>query len=152
MKKLLLLFIGLLFAGLTYGQNGGVAPLAKGQQQINFGTGFTGNGIPVYFSWDFAVHKDVTITPQVNVKFDDDNVKFGALVKGDYHWNYLIGIPANWDFYSGARIGVDFGDDVDLDFGIQVGGRWYWSEKWGLNLELAAGTGFGTVVGLSMKL
>ncbi len=151
MKKTLLIAAAIfVFAGL-YSQNAGVAPLAKGQKQLNFGAGFSNNGLPIYASLDFAVHKDVTVTPELHVKIDDD-FKFGAMVKGDYHWNALIGIPSNWDFYSGARVGFDFGDAFDIDLGIQVGGRWYWSEKWGLNLELGGGTGFGTTIGLSMKL
>lgn len=151
MKKTLLFTMLLLFTAGLFAQKGGVAPLAKGDKQLNFGAGFSSNGLPVYVSMDFAVHKDVTITPQVNVKFDD-NTNFGILFKADYHWNYLIGIPSNWDFYAGARVGVDFGDDTDLDLGIQVGGRWYWSDRWGLNLELGGGTGFGTTLGVSMKL
>ena len=152
MKKLLLLFIGILFTGLTYSQNGGVAPLAKGEHQLNFGTGFTSSGFPIYASYDFAVHKDVTVTPQVSVKFNNDEVRFGAVVKGDYHWNYLIGIPSNWDFYAGASVGFDFGDDFYPNINIHVGGRWYWTEKWGLNVEFGGGNVSGTIVGLSMKL
>ena len=151
MKKTVLFTLLLLITAGLFAQKGGVAPLAKGDKQLNFGTGFTNYGLPVYVSMDFAVHKDVTITPEVHVKFDDD-IRGGILFKADYHWNYLIGIPSNWDFYAGARVGVDFGDATDLDLGIQVGGRWYWSEKWGLNLELGGGTGFGTTFGLSMKL
>lgn len=149
-KFTILLSLTLMMTGLM-AQNGGVAPLAKGEKQLNFGTGITGNGIPVYVSMDFAIHKDITLTPEVHVKFDDE-VRGGILFKADYHWNYLIGIPSNWDFYAGARAGVDFGGDITPDFGIQVGGRWYWSEKWALNLELGGGTGFGTTFGLSMKL
>ena len=152
MKNLLLLVLAVFFISTTYAQNRGTAPLAKGEKQLNFGTGFSSNGIPIYVSMDFALHKDVTLTPEVHVKFDDP-VKGGILLKADYHWNYLIGIPNNWDFYSGARAGFDFGDsDFVPDIGIQVGGRWYWSSKWGMNLEFAAGTGFGTTFGLSMKL
>ncbi len=152
MRKFTLLFIlTFLFVGLN-AQKNGVAPLAKGDKQLNFGTGFTNNGIPVFVSMDFALHKDITLTPEVHVKFDD-KIKGGILVKADYHWNYLIGIPSNWDFYAGARAGFDFGDsDFVPNFGIQVGGRWYWSDKWGMNLEMAGGTGFGTTFGLSMKL
>lgn len=151
MKKFILLVaFSVVFAGLM-AQGGGTAPLTKGEKQLNFGTGFSGNGIPVYASVDFAIHKDITISPEVHVKIDDD-FKFGVLVKGDYHFNYLIGIPSNWDFYAGARVGFDIGDDFTPDIGIQVGGRWYWSDKWGLNLELGGGTGFGTTFGLSMKL
>lgn len=152
MKKIItLIALSFILTGL-YAQKDGVAPLAKGDKQLNFGTGFTDNGIPVYVSMDFALHKDVTLTPEVHVKFDD-KVKGGILLKADYHWNYLIGIPSNWDFYAGARAGFDFGgNDFVPDFGIQVGGRWYWSEKWGMNLEIGGGTGFGTTFGLSMKL
>lgn len=150
MKKLNLLLLSLLISTLAMSQAGGVAPLAKGQKQLNFGLGFSDNGIPTYVSFDFAVHKDVTITPQVNVVFDDDP-RFGAMVKADYHWNYLIGIPSNWDFYAGARIGFLSGDDFDLDLGLQIGGRWYWSDSWGLNLEFGGGTGFGTTLGVSKK-
>jgi len=152
MKNITLIIIALTISTAMLAQKDGVAPLAKGQKQLNFGTGFSNNGIPIYVSMDFALHKDVTLSPEVHVKFDD-KVKGGILLKADYHWNYLIGIPNNWDFYSGARLGFDFGDnDFFPDFGIQVGGRWYWSSKWGMNLEIAGGTGFGTTFGLSMKL
>ena len=152
MKKLLLLLALAFILSSVNAQNGGVAPLAKGDKQLNFGTGFTNNGLPVYVSMDFAVHKDVTVTPEVHMVIGDD-IKGGIMAKGDYHWNYLIGIPSNWDFYAGARVGVNFGGSAtDLDLGIQVGGRWYWSEKWGMNLEIGGGTGFGTTFGLSYKL
>ena len=152
MKKFFLFtFIALAFIQVN-AQRNGTAPLKKGDLQLNFGTGFSNHGIPVYASLDIALHKDVTLTPQLNIKFDDDNVRFGLLAKADYHWNYLIGIPSDWDFYSGARIGIDFGDDMDVDFGIQIGGRWYFNPKWALNLELAAGTGIGTAIGVSYKL
>ena len=151
MKKILLLLSLTLILTSLDAQNGGVAPLAKGDKQLNFGTGFSNGGIPVFVSMDFAVHKDVTVTPEVHAKIGD-NFKGGVLVKGDYHWNALIGIPSNWDFYAGARVGFDFGDELELDLGIQVGGRWYWSEKWGLNVEFGGGTGYSTTVGLSMKL
>jgi hypothetical protein len=150
MKKTLLLIVALVFAIGTYAQNG-TAPLAKGDKQLNFGLGFSDNGLPVYVSFDFAVHRNVTITPEVHIVFDN-NTRFGALVKADYHWNYLMGIPSDWDFYTGGRLGFISGDNFDLDLGIQVGGRWYWNSKWGLNFELAGGTGFGTTLGVSMKL
>jgi outer membrane immunogenic protein len=151
MKKLLLLaiLISLVFSG--YARKHGVAPLAKGKLQLNFGTGFTNYGLPAYASLDIALHKDITLTPEVNVKIGND-FHVGALVKADYHWNYLIGIPSKWDFYSGARAGFDVGHSFLPDIGIQVGGRWYFAPKWGLNVEMGGGSGFGTTVGLSMKL
>jgi outer membrane immunogenic protein len=151
MKKIILLsLLSVLFTGVM-AQNGGAAPLAKGEKQLNFGTGFSNGGIPAYVSMDFAIHKDITLTPVLNVKIDDE-FKFGALFKADYHFNSLLDIPSNWDFYAGAHAGFDFGDDFYPNLGIQVGGRWYWSDKWGLNVELGGGSGFGTTFGLSMKL
>jgi hypothetical protein len=48
-------------------------------------------------------------------------------------------------------VGIISDDDVDIDLGLQIGGRWYWSEKWGLNLEAGGGTGYNTSLGVSMK-
>lgn len=130
----------------------GIAPLDKGGLQLNFGTGFSNHGLPLYASLDIALHKDITLTPQINTKFEPGEVHFGSLVKCDYHWNYLIGIPSNWDFYAGMRAGFDIGHDFYPEFGIQVGGRWYFAPKWGLNLEFAGGTGYETTFGMSYKL
>lgn len=152
MKKITtLIVLSLMVTGL-FAQRGGVAPLAKGEKEVNFGVGLSGWGVPLYVSMDFAVHKDVTITPLINVRFDNDDIWFGALAKADYHWNYLIGIPNNWDFYSGLKLGFVAGNDFELDLGIQVGGRWYWNERWGLNLELGGGTGYDAMFGLSVKI
>lgn len=154
MRKItLLIILAFLFSGLN-AQKNGVAPLAKGEKQLNFGGGFSTHGLPVYVSMDFALHKDITLTPEVHMRlpFNGNDFSGGIMVKADYHWNYLIGIPSNWDFYAGLRAGINFGGDIFPDLGIQVGGRWYWSDKWGLNLEIAGGTGFDTTFGVSMKL
>lgn len=149
----LLIALSTMITGLM-AQNRGVAPLAKGGKQLNFGAGYNQKGVPAFFSVDFALHKDVTLTPEVHaiIPFPDEKFKGGFMMKADYHWNYLIGIPANWDFYAGARAGFNFGGDIYPNLGIQVGGRWYWSPVWGMNLELGGGTGFGATFGLSMKL
>src|SRR5262245_45608266 len=167
-KIVLALILVMSSAHLLCAQGGGTAPLGKGEKQLNFGLGFSDNGLPVYVSFDFAVHKDVTLTPEFHVSFHDDHIHAGSFFKADYHWNYLIGIPSNWDFYAGLRAGFEFhdhdgnhnghGDDDNDDFhtdfgmGAQVGGRWYWSERWGMNLEFSGGTGFGAIFGLSVKL
>lgn len=149
MKKLSLIlgFIALVAVGFSQGK----APLSKGDKQLNFGTGFSNYGIPAYAGMDFAVHNDWTVGPVVKVHIDDD-IRIGALGRVDYHWNRLLEIPSNFDFYLGANVGLLSGDDLEFDLGLQVGGRWYWSDKWGLNVELGGGNGYGTTVGLSMKL
>ncbi len=152
MKKLSLLIAMLFFINGVYAQyEHGEAPLSKGKRQLNFGLGFSDGGIPLYGSLDFAVHKDVTVTPEIHMVIDN-KFRMGVLVKADYHWNYLIGIPSNWDFYAGVRAGFEFINGFDPNIGIEVGGRWYWNETWGLNLEFGGGTGYSGTFGLSKKL
>ena len=154
MKKVSLFIVFCVLYSGIFAQKGGVAPLAKGDIQLNFGAGISDNGIPTYFSVDIALHKDVTLTPEIHmtIPFPDHYFRGGIMCKADYHWNYLIGIPKNYDFYAGARVGIDFGHDIYPDIGMQVGGRWYWTDDWGMNLELAFGTGYGFIFGLSKKL
>jgi len=104
MKKVSLL-IGLLFITVALMAQEGSAPLSKGGKQLNFGLGFSGRGIPAYIGVDFAFHNDWTAGPVLKVVIDDD-LGLGALGRVDYHWNRLIGIPSNWDFYLGASLGV----------------------------------------------
>ena len=149
MKKIA--FITGFLALSLYAFSQGAAPLSKDEKQLNFGTGISSYGIPAYVGLDFAVHNDWTVGPVVKVHIDDD-IRFGALGRVDYHWNRLLEIPSDFDFYLGANVGFISGDEIEFDLGFQLGGRWYWSEKWGLNLEFGGGNGYGTSLGLSMKL
>ncbi len=149
MKKISLLISMLLIAGFTFAQEG-EAPLHKGQKQLNFGLGSGYYGLPVYGGVDFAVSNDVTIGPVLQMRFGYGYVDFGGFFRGDYHFNRIIGIPSNFDFYAGGSLGFFTGSN-GLYLSAQVGGRWYWDEKWGLNVELGGGTGYGGAIGLSMK-
>jgi len=148
MKRATLIIAFIAFAVLGFSQS---APLSKGGKQLNFGLGFSSHGIPAYVGMDFAFHNDWTAGPVIKVVIDED-VYLGALGRVDYHWNRLLEIPRDWDFYLGANVGFLSGEDNGLDLGLQLGGRYYWSDKWGLNLEFGGGTGYGTSIGLSMKL
>ncbi len=153
MKRITIIFATLMLSVLLFAQEG-QAPLSKGDKQLNFGVGFSGFGIPLYGGIDFAVHNDITVGG--NLAFDLAGFDYMILnARGDYHWNRLIGIPSEWDFYTGLNLGGSiglqqyYGSGLHLD--VHLGGRWYWSEKWGLNLEIGGGTGFGSSIGLSMK-
>ena len=62
MKKIALFILMLSLTGSVFAQRNGVAPLAKGEHQLNFGLGFNDyGGLPIFASFDFAVHKDVTV-------------------------------------------------------------------------------------------
>ena len=151
MKKITIVFAFLMMSGMIFAQ--GEAPLSQGEKQMNFGIGF-GSGIPLYWGMEWAVHPDITVGGVAAVNLQNfDWVSLNA--KGDYHWNRLIGIPSNWDFYAGLGLGFQIGfndNSSGFDWDLHVGGRWYWSEKWGLNLEIGGGNGFGTTLGVTMKM
>ena len=151
MKRIILLFGLIIIAGGIYAQEG-EAPLCKGDMQVNFGLGFGNWGLPIYASFDFAVHDDVTVGPEISLTFSEGGTYFGAVARGDYHFNRIIGIPSEWDFYAGASVGYRSGYNYNAFFGVQVGGRWYWDERWGLNVEVGGGSTFGGRVGVSFKL
>jgi hypothetical protein len=152
MKKLTLLFALILsFSLVSMAQS----PIGKGGRQFNFGFGF-GSDFPVYASYDFGVHKDITVAPRV--AFDLNGFDWLTISgRGDYHFNTLLDIPDNWDFYAGLNLGFRIGLSNNWssgpDLGAQVGGRYYWNEKWGVNVEFGGGsTMAGGGIGLSMRM
>lgn len=134
------------------------SPIGKGGQQLNFGVSGNSYYVPVYVSYDFGVHPDITIGPQAGIDLGFNYLNLGF--RGDYHFNTLIGIPSDWDFYAGLSTGFSIllrTNTIKVNngylFGGQVGGRWYWNERWGLNVEIGASNLFGTGrLGLSLKI
>ena len=63
----------------------------------------------------------------------------------------MLNIPSNWDFYAGLNVGFYSwsspngypGDgDSGVGLGIQIGGRYFITDKFGLNLEVGGGNAF----------
>jgi len=154
MKKFTLILLFLAASTFAFAQ--GQAPLSKGQKQMNFGLGLDQGGLPVYFGMDWAVHNDITVGGTLSTNLDGFHW-LRVAGKGDYHFNRIIGIPSNFDFYAGVGVGFNiYFNSIDgtsgLHADLHVGGRWFWSDKWGLNLELGGGSGFGGLLGLTMKM
>lgn len=166
MKKQLLILSFLLFSSLIYAQS----PIAKGESQINAGLGLSSWGVPVYIGFDHGVHPDITIGAELSYRsFSDkyanvnyDHSVIGISGNGNYHFNRVLEIPKNWDFYAGLNLGFyiwnspsDYhgSHSSELGLGAQVGGRYYFSDKIGLNLEFGGGNAFsGGKIGLTFKL
>jgi outer membrane immunogenic protein len=71
-------------------------------------------------------------------------------------------MPSNWNFYAGLNVGFyawsspkDYlgNNNTGLGLGGQIGGRYFFNNRWGLNLEFGGGNAFsGGKFGLTMKL
>lgn len=144
MKKSILLFVITLFIN-------SVSLFGQARKELNFGI--------IGANYEIPVHKNITIAPGLGTNFDLDWLNIG--VKGNYYFDNLFGISnTSWDVYGGANAGysVYMGDNKndksDIGFGLQVGGRWFWNDKWGLYLEIGGGnvSGLSPGLGLTVKL
>lgn len=166
MKKILFAFALLVTTTQLFAQN----PINKGQGQFNAGVGFSSWGIPVYLGFDYGVHKDITIGGELSYRSYRDRWDgrrynhsiIGIAANGNYHFNTLLNIPNNWDFYAGLNVGFYIWNSNNeyrgshssgLGLGGQVGGRYYFNDKFGINLEFGGGNAFGGgKLGLSIRL
>lgn len=138
----------LAFASSASAAGGGQAPLATGQLAFNGGVGLGRAPLPLFVGLDGAVHPDVTVGGDVFVSSRLSDVTLMGRV--DYHWNRLLGIPRDGDFYLGAGVVVA---DYGLWPRLQLGGRWFFSERVGLNLEIGGESKWaGGLFGVTVKI
>ncbi len=166
MKKILLLVAMVFTTGILVSQS----PLPLGKSQLNVGVGFSEWGVPFYLGLDYSVHKDITIGGELSIRTYNENwhsAKYrhniiGISGNANYHFNTILEIPKVWDFYAGLNLGFyvwsspnayDGNNNSGLGLGTQVGGRYYFSDRIGINLELGGGNAFsGGKFGLTIKL
>jgi len=149
------------------------APLGEGNKQLNAGFGFSSWGVPIYAGLDFGIHPDVTIGPQVSFRSYSENYNFNGSrfnyshsifvfgFNGNYHFNSLLNISSQFDFYAGATVGYyiwsspsDYIGNRSSGIGLdaQVGGRYFFSDQWALNIEFGGGTASGGKIGITYEL
>lgn len=124
----------------------------QAREELNFGL--------VGVNYEIPVHEDVTIAPGVGTDLNLDWITVG--VKANYYFDTIFEITDDaWDVYGGANAGyaIYTGGDNDsndsgLNIGLQIGGRWFWNDKWGVYVELAGGvlTESAPSIGVTMKL
>jgi outer membrane immunogenic protein len=166
MYRLILIAILLAAVGSAFGQS----PLATGQNQFNAGVGFSNWGVPVYIGFDHQVSNAVSLGAEFSYKSYNerhhdhryDHSIVGISGNVNYHFNTVLNIPRNWDFYAGLNVGYYYWNspnDYDGDYhsglglGGQIGGRYYFTDSFGLNLEFGGGNAFnGGKLGISLKL
>ncbi len=137
MKKILSIVVML---SATYFANG------QAQKYLNFGL--------VGVSYEIPVASAITVAPAAFTNFDLNYLTLG--VKGNYYFDELFGLNSDWDVYGGANVGfgiaIESGHDSDLDLGLQAGGRWFWSDKWGVYVEIGGGALGGAAYGVGVTL
>ncbi len=166
MKKLLLSLTVLVATTCSYSQGS----LPNGSSQFNVGLGLSGWGVPIYAGFDFGVSKDITLGGEFSYRSYKENWKnnnynhniIGISGNGNYHFNRVLNIAPAYDFYAGLNIGFYSWSSPDgytgdhtsgLGLGAQVGGRYYFGKKAGINLEFGGGNAFtGGKFGLTFKL
>ncbi len=153
MKKILTLTLVCLTTVAALAQN----PLKKGQKQLNAGVGISGLGVPVYVGMEFGVHEDISVAGDISYQSDGDSFAktsaIGVSLKGNYHFNRILKIEEKFDFYAGVGLNyynfntkikgsnINFNSPYDsgIGFDLQIGGRYFFSNNFGVNLELGGG-------------
>jgi len=166
MKKHYLTLALLILTTAIYAQS----PVFKGMKQFNAGVGLSSWGIPVYVGLDFGVTQDITLGGEISFRSYNETWKnnkynhslIGFSGNGNYHFNRILNIPSAWDFYAGLNIGFyiwnspndyDGSHSSGLGLNAQIGGRYYFTQRLGVNLELGGGNAFsGGKFGISVKL
>lgn len=166
MKKQILTLILILATSFVFAQSN----ISKGESQINVGVGLSSWGVPVYLGFDYGVHQDITLGAEASFRSYNDNWHdnkyrhsvIGIQGNANYHFNTVLNIPSNWDFYAGLNLGFyswNSPNDYEgshtsgLGLGAQIGGRYFFSNKVGINLEFGGGNAFsGGKFGLTIKL
>lgn len=166
MRNLILTFVLIVVASVAFAQS----PISKGESQINVGVGLSSWGVPVYLGFDYGVHPDITLGAELSFRSYNDNWSshkyhhsiIGVLGNANYHFNTVLNIPSNWDFYAGLNLGFyswNSPNDYEgshtsgLGLGAQIGGRYFFSNKVGVNLEFGGGNAFGGgKFGLTIKI
>lgn len=103
------------------------APLRVGRNQLNFGVGISGWGVPLYIGFDHGFKKDITLGGEFSFRSFNDNFNnnkyrhsiISLSANGNYHFNSILSIPRNWDFLCRTEPGL-----LLLEFSLYVSGRW----------------------------
>ena len=159
----------LLLALFAFGFANAQAPLEEGGLQLNAGIGTSGWGTPVYAGLDYGVARNFTLGGELSYQSYNTvgykNNILGVQANGNYHFNELLNIPSEWDLYGGASLSyyswsskfngskVDYDGADDIGVGLQVGGRYFFNDKFGVNLQFGGSSALsGGKVGITYKL
>lgn len=150
MKKLINLSM-LLLTLFSFAQSS----LEKGKIQLNAGFGTSNWSTPIYVGADYTISNSITVGLEASYQsYTTYGVKstiLGFQANGNYHFNEIFELPNEWDVYAGLNLNyyswkfkdsdanTFLVDDEPFGVGIQIGGRYFFNEKFARNLELRTG-------------
>lgn len=155
--------IAILLALFTFGFVNAQAPLEEGALQLNAGLGASGWGTPVYVGLDYGIAPNFTLGGELSYQsYNAAGYSYSILglqANANYHFNEVLDIPSEWDFYAGANLGY-FNWDKEyhngskpLNIGLQIGGRYFFTDRFGVNLQFGGGNVVsGAKIGITYKL
>ena len=166
MKKIAFTLILFALTNCAFGQSA----LPQGQTQLNAGIGLSSWANPGYVGFDYGVRQNVTIGAEATYRYfreEWNNSTYRHHVLGisgnvNYHFNTIIEIPSEWDLYIGASLsyfllnstkGYRGREKGGPGLGGHIGGRYFFNDKLGLNLEFGGGSPIsGGKLGLTIRL
>ena len=152
MRKFLLSLVAICFLAL----GAQAQEMSKGQLVGSARLGFGGGGFPIAVSADYGVagnlingNDAISVGGQLGMFIWNDgyesHIDFTLTARGNFHYQFVD----NLDTYAGVQIGF-FKNSLGL--GFDLGARYYFNDKFAVNLEFG-GCGFtGASAGISMKL
>ncbi len=146
--------------------------LEEGETQLNGGVGLSNWGFPVYVGFDYGLLENLSAGADLSFQTFIEKLngyKYNHSIYGiegnlNYHLVERFMIPEEFDFYVGAHVGYFYWDNSNSHrvinglgtqgtrIGAQVGGRYYFNDYFGINVELAAGMAFyNSRIGITIK-
>jgi len=145
------------------------SPIAPGESQLNAGVGLSSWGVPIYVGVDFGVAQDFSVGGNFSYRNYSENLVGNNYdwflivlgLNGNYHFDNMLDLPSDWNVYGGLTLGYYIWSDPGtgyngsrasgLGLDAQIGTRYFFSESFGINLEVGGGTAAGGKFGITKK-
>ncbi len=133
---------------------------SKGDNVLDFGVGFSGYGTPFHAGFEHLFTDDISAGVFANYASYVGVSVIWAGVKGNYHFNRILKLNNDKvDLTAGASIGywsvgskgISYAYGNTIFFGIQIGGRYFFTNKIGAFAEFGGGNLSGGTLGISFK-
>lgn len=150
--------------------------LEQGGLQLNAGVGLSSWGVPIIVGIDYGIAQDFTIGVEGSYRSKKEDyyasqwkhTVWGIAANGNYHFNRILRLPKEFDLYAGLNIGyynwnskwegpggdyITYSGSYSSGLGLyaQIGGRYFFTNNFGINLEANGGNVSGAKIGITYK-